>query len=225
MTGAPAISVVVATYNREETLRETLAHLAAQSIPPGQFEVIVIDDGSTDGTRAAVEEEMAADRFPLKYLQHANRGPGYTQNRGIREARAAIVLLIADDIFLAPGALAAHLAIHAGNPAECVAVLGRVLQSPKLTHSVFLSRWDPWRLGNLPDGKALPYTMFWACNMSFKRDFMLRHGMFRDEGGAPARPPTRTWNSDTGCTGMDCRSFTDAKRSGTTTTWRRWRER
>lgn len=183
MSGSPEISVVVATYNRAATLRETLACLRAQSLGHGRFEVIVVDDGSSDDTRETVEQDRALCAFDFTYLRHPNRGPGFTQNRGIREARAPIVLLIADDIFLAPSALEAHLAMHAAHPAATTAVLGRVLQSPTLDDTVFLSKWDPWHLGGLPDGMALPYTMFWACNISFKREFMFRHGMFRDEMG------------------------------------------
>jgi glycosyltransferase involved in cell wall biosynthesis len=189
MPHEPQLSVVVATYNRAQTLHETLRHLQAQTLPATDFEVIVVDDGSPDDTAATVQQFQAEARFPLQYLRHPNRGPGYTQNRGVRIARAPVLLLIADDIFLAPGALAAHLAVHARPSPRPVAVLGRVLQSPALTQSVFLAKWDPWHLGNLPDGQVLPYYMFWACNISIRRDVMLAHGMFRDEmgrGGAAA---------------------------------------
>ena len=162
MAANPSISVVVATYNRADTLRETLRHLGAQRIAPECYEVIVVDDGSTDDTRAMLEALHRQVAFPLQYHYHANRGPGYTQNRGIRAARAPIVLLIADDIFLDANALSAHLSYHARNPAPEVAILGRVLQSPMLPQSVFLAKWDPWPLGDLPDGNLMPYYMFWA---------------------------------------------------------------
>lgn len=183
IAAAPKITVVLATYNRAETLRETLRHLQEQTLEAFDFEVIVVDDGSPDNTADIVRWWQQQARFSLQYLQHPNRGPGHTQNRGIREARAPIVLLIADDIFLSPGALAAHLARHQNNTTGEIAVLGRVLQSPRLTDSVFLTKWDPWHLGDLADGLAMPYYMFWACNISFRRDFMLRHGMFKDEIG------------------------------------------
>lgn len=189
MRAVPELSVVVATYNRADTLRETLRHLAAQTLDPARFEVLVVDDGSPDDTPAMVESARPECPFELKFMRHSNRGPGFTQNRGIREARAPLVLLIADDIFLAPGALQGHLDAHARRPGRGVAILGCVLQSPRLTQTVFLSKWDPWHLGELPDDTLLPYYMFWACNISFKREFMLAHGMFREErgrGGAAA---------------------------------------
>ncbi|CAN5169457.1 hypothetical protein BH11PSE9_BH11PSE9_20430 [soil metagenome] len=183
MSTLPRISVVLATYKRAETLRETLRHLREQTLAPEDFEVIVIDDGSPDHTADIVEAARAECRFSMTYLHHANRGPGFTQNRGIRLARAPIVLLMADDIFMSPGALQAHLDTHARHPSPSVAVLGRVLQSPTLTGTVFLAKWNPFRLGDLPDGATLPYTLFWACNISLDREFMLAHGMFRDERG------------------------------------------
>lgn len=179
----PRITVVLATYNRAETLSETLRHLQEQTLPSHAFEVIVVDDGSPDNTRDIAAQWQRQARFAMQYLHHPNRGPGHTQNRGIRLARAPIVLLIADDIFLAPGALAAHLARHDANAEGEIAVLGRVLQSPRLTGSVFLTKWDPWHLGDLPDGLEMPYYMFWACNISFRRDFMLQNGMFGDAMG------------------------------------------
>jgi glycosyltransferase involved in cell wall biosynthesis len=183
MQNTPKLSVVLATYNRAETLRRTLDHLAKQELDSSCFEVLVIDDDSPDHTRHVVEEAIA--RFParLSYLHHANRGPGYTQNRGIRAAKAPIVLLMADDIWLAPGALRAHIDAHDANPDPTVAVLGKVLQSPELTQSVFLKHWDPFQLQDLEGVKELPYSMFWVCNISAKRDFMLQNAMFREKVG------------------------------------------
>jgi glycosyltransferase involved in cell wall biosynthesis len=177
------LSVVLATYNRADTLRRTLECLAGQNLDPALYEVLVVDDGSPDHTGRVVAE--AAPTFPcrLAYLHHGNRGPGYTQNRGILEARAPLVLLMADDIWLAHGALRAHLARHERSPEPEVAVLGKVLQSPEMTQSVFLRHWDPFGFRDLEGGKELPSPMFWVCNISVKRGFMLRHGMFREVVG------------------------------------------
>lgn len=179
----PVLSVVVPTFNRAGILPKTLGHLERQTLPRGDFEVIVVDDGSSDGTGSVVRAAIARGTLDLHYLHHDNHGPGYSQNRGIREARAPLVLLIADDILLDSGALEAHVEAHRRDPSPSLAVLGRVLQSPELTQSVFLATWDPFRLSGIPDGTVLPWHMFWACNISFQRDFMLRHGMFRDEMG------------------------------------------
>jgi glycosyltransferase involved in cell wall biosynthesis len=183
MTSLPLISVVLATYNRAETLKTTLDHLARQTLPPGAFEVLVIDDGSPDNTAEVVAQCTPNLPFKLTYLRHENQGPGYTQNRGIRAATAPLICLMADDIWLAPGALAAHVERHKAHPEPEVAVLGQVMQSPELKQSVFLQKWDPFKFRDLRGMSELPYYYFWACNISCKRAFMLDHGMFRDEKG------------------------------------------
>ena len=179
----PLISVVLATYRRASTLRRTLSHLARQDLPPEQFEVLVVDDGSPDDTSEVVAEYLGLAPFHLSYQRHDNRGPGYTQNRGIERARAPVVLLIADDIWLEPGALRAHLKAHQARPGQAVAVLGRVQQSSELTQSVFLSRWDPFRFHELDGLSELPPYRFFAMNISVSRDFMLANGLYLEHRG------------------------------------------
>lgn len=183
----PEISVVLSTYRRAETLRRTLECLVEQDLPPERFEVIVVDDGSPDSTAEIVAECKRKAPFSLSYLRHENRGPGYTQNRGIMSARAPLVLLMADDIFLEPHAVRSHLEHHRAHPALEVAALGRVKQSPELTQSVFLAKWDPFRFDEIDGHTELPPYRFWAMNISAKREFLVSNGMYlehRGRGGA-----------------------------------------
>ncbi|MBK7424468.1 MAG: glycosyltransferase family 2 protein [Propionivibrio sp.] len=179
----PLISVVLSTYNRAHTLRRTLDHLAKQDLPPQNFEVVVVDDGSPDDTGSVVAEIAPTVPFTLTYRRHENRGPGYTQNRGIECARAPFVLLLADDIFMAPQALRIHLEHHQAHPEPPVAVLGKVVQSPDLYQSVFLRKWDPFRFYELEELAELPPYRFFGMNVSVKRDFMMRNGMYLEHRG------------------------------------------
>lgn len=183
MTNELALSVVVATYDRAEILRETLRHLADQTLDPAEYEVIVVDDGSPDHTRAVVEEWMTRAPHRLRYLHHSNHGPGYTQNRGLEAAQAPIVVLMADDIFMSPPTLEKHLEMHRSHPGDEVAVLGRVEESRRLRDTVFLRHWDHFRFSALAGLQEVPYYRFWACNLSAKREFVIRHGPFRHERG------------------------------------------
>jgi glycosyltransferase involved in cell wall biosynthesis len=189
MSNGLELSVVMATYNRAETLKETIRHLYEQDLDPSKFEVIIIDDGSSDDTRAVVDRWISKAPFRLRYLRHENRGPGYTQNRGLEVAEAPLVLLMADDILMSPRALSEHIAAHRAHPDAEIAVQGRVLQSPNLDGSVFLRVWDPFGFRHLCDPTEMPYYRFWACNISVKRAFIVEHGMFGEErgrGGAAA---------------------------------------
>ena len=186
-THTPSISAVVSTYNRSAILRRVLDHLASQDLPPDQFEVIVADDESPDDTGAVVADFAARAPFPVRYIRHKNRSIGYTENRGIEAARAPIVLLLADDIFFTPQGLRKHLEIHRTHPEPSVVVLGQVRQSPDLNQSAFLRTWDPFRFNELEELDELPPYRFGAMNLSFKRDFVMKHGMFlehRGRGGA-----------------------------------------
>ena len=87
----PLISVIIPTWNRGELLRSTLAALAAQTLEPERFEVIVVDDGSTDATGAIVAETAARVLFRLLYHRMpVNGGPVLARNQGARLARAEI---------------------------------------------------------------------------------------------------------------------------------------
>ena len=128
----PKISVTVPTYNRAETLRRTLAHLANQELDAADYEVVIVDDGSSDGTRALVEHWMEKAPCHVQYIQQSNHGPGYSYNRAFEAAKAPVVLLIADDILLSPQALTEHVAMHQLHPQEEIAVFGRTEISPEL---------------------------------------------------------------------------------------------
>lgn len=188
MAWLPKLSVVIATYNRAETIPVTLGCIARQTLGSDEFEVIVVDDGSPDNTEMVVAGEKKKLPYALTYMRHENRGICYTQNRGIRAAKAPVILLIADDIFLEPETLALHLKDHANHPGSNVAILGKVLQSPELAkYSVFLKKWDPFKFNHLKGLQELPYYMFWACQISFKKKFLIRFGLFNESlvtGGA-----------------------------------------
>lgn len=178
------LSVVLATYNREETMRTTLRLLGQQTLPKNKYEVIVIDDGSKDNTVDMVREFINTADYDIRLLHHENRGPGYTQNRGIREARGPWVLLMADDIHAFPGMLEAHYRMHEQHPDPNIAVAGKVTQSPHMPQTVFLKNWNPFRYDQLEQLEELSYINFWACNISVKRQFMLDHGMFLERRAA-----------------------------------------
>jgi GT2 family glycosyltransferase len=105
------LSVVIATYNRAERLRNCLDALGGQTadggIGPEDFEVVVVVDGSTDSTR----ELLAMYRAPyaLKVFWQENSGQPTAANRGVAQATGRFCLLMDDDILARPGMLAEHL--------------------------------------------------------------------------------------------------------------------
>jgi glycosyltransferase involved in cell wall biosynthesis len=111
------ISVVVPTYNREALVTETLESLVRQDAKGVRYEVIVVDNGSTDNTRTAIEPFLRASS-DLRYVLEPLRGVSHARNTGARLARAPLIAFIDDDVAAAPdwvatiaGAFAAHPAV------------------------------------------------------------------------------------------------------------------
>lgn len=93
------VSVVIPTYNRAHVLKDAIDSVAGQTCPP--FELIVVDDGSTDET-AVVLDQLASQDWPFefRYVQQPNAGGNVARNRGVLEARGeAVAFLDSDDLW------------------------------------------------------------------------------------------------------------------------------
>ncbi len=93
----PTVSVIIPTYNRRAFLYETLDSLARQSFPVHNFEVIVVDDGSVDGTEAVATETFP---FTLRYFWQPNQGDAEARNLGVNQSQANILVFLDDDILV-----------------------------------------------------------------------------------------------------------------------------
>jgi len=107
------ISVVIATKDRERYLDQALASLRAQ-VAAAPFEVIVVDNGSQDGTKSVVESHVD-DSFPVRYLFEPDPNRGKARNRGVEAALGEYVLFCDDDVLLPAGWIAAHARAHDGD--------------------------------------------------------------------------------------------------------------
>ena len=90
------ISVVVPTFNRREIAARTLATLFAQNSPPSSYEVVVVVDGSTDGTATALQSLRPDCSF--RVIEQENRGLAGARNSGYKAAAADLVLFLDDDM-------------------------------------------------------------------------------------------------------------------------------
>ncbi len=121
------ISVVIPTYNNAHVLRTTLARLSRQDYPPEAYEVVVVDDGSTDETAEVVRAQSS--RLQVRYIWQPNAGRSAARNRGAREARHEVLLFMDSDIWAEPNVLGCHARHHAGG--ERVGVQGPTLVHPE----------------------------------------------------------------------------------------------
>lgn len=109
------VSVVVPAYNQADLLGHALRALLDQTLAPDRYEVVVVDDGSTDDTPRVVEAlapRIRLVRFP------ANRGRSAARNAGIRAARAGLIVFVDSDVLVRPDFLDQHRRTHAGHGRE-----------------------------------------------------------------------------------------------------------
>ncbi|HEX9117451.1 MAG TPA: glycosyltransferase family A protein [Anaerolineae bacterium] len=147
------VSVVVATYRRNDLLRRCLAALAAQTLDPSAFEIIIVDDGADPGTKALVEGSRGAgpaDTPAVRYLAVGGgpRGPAVARNLGWRAACGEIIAFTDDDCIPRPDWLAAGVAAFTPG---VIGVSGRIemplagtptdyeLNAARLTYSEFVT--------------------------------------------------------------------------------------
>jgi glycosyltransferase involved in cell wall biosynthesis len=106
------ISVVIATKDRAGYLDRALESFERQLDAPS-YEIVVVDNGSNDDTRALVERWSRRDRFPVRYVFEGEPNRGKARNRGVSAAAGYLVLFCDDDVYVPSGFLAAHEAAHA----------------------------------------------------------------------------------------------------------------
>jgi glycosyltransferase involved in cell wall biosynthesis len=194
--------VVIPTYNREKLLRYTLESLSQQLLSPNRFEVLVVDDGSSDGTARTVAEFDS--RLDIRYFFQEDQGfrVATARNVGIAHARGNVCVFMDSGVQAHPGCVAAHVDSHdaAAGP---VAVIGYVYgfnldQADTDRIEMDINPGDPggtidmlekkhqWRdvrekfyakytdeFADLP----APWVVFWTCNVS------VGTGQLRSVGG------------------------------------------
>jgi len=108
----PEVSVIIPTFNRCAMLREAIDSVLAQSTPA--FELIVIDDGSTDGTAEHLARLAETIRIKIERIEH--RGPAAARNRGVAIARAPLIAFLDSDDLWSPAKLERQIAFMRDNP-------------------------------------------------------------------------------------------------------------
>jgi glycosyltransferase involved in cell wall biosynthesis len=171
-------SVIVATFNRRELLLCVLDALDRQSVNAKEFEVIVVDDGSTDGTAAAVRSRCWAAEISV--FQQSNRGPATARNIGLEAARGDIVIFLDDDLIPEKDFIKEHIRSHSRGVGK-QAILG-----PALSLSRYSQPWIVWQQATYEKTYSAfrrneiqpTFRHFWSGNCSIPRDVLKAVGGF-----------------------------------------------
>lgn len=174
----PALSVVLAAYNRSSALRLLLEDLAAQTLDAHAFEVVVVDDGSRQPVQEALHD--FATPYALRIVRQENAGAAAARDRGVRLAKAPIVVITDDDMRVQPDFLRQHQDAHASG---ATVVLGHIASSSNLSRLPVFERFHAAQLERFVRGVREGRTVVrgvHVCtgNLSFRREDYLALGGF-----------------------------------------------
>lgn len=180
------VSIVIPTHNRPEQLSTVLDHVFSSLISGVcEFDVIVVDDGSSLPVAEIVSGKMPPEGFRLQCITQENAGPAAARNNGFAHARGDIVLFIDDDILVTQTTIGAHLRAH--ETLENCAVFGPCPYAiPEIETSAyrFLRNLDT-SYGEQNEEELTKVDIISSGNLSIKR-VLFEDGVYRPDLKTPA---------------------------------------
>jgi glycosyltransferase involved in cell wall biosynthesis len=171
LTDTLVASVVIPVYNRKQILKKVLNSLFVQDFPDEQFEIIVIDDGSTDGSGEMVMsmvDSMPEHKRHLRYCWQERKGPAVARNQGIRMARGRLVIFIDSDLIVCPEFVRIHVNAHTED--------NFIVHGPVI-HTTDLDNPTSARYKITDIARAF----FATGNVSIKKDALVQAGLFDED--------------------------------------------
>jgi glycosyltransferase involved in cell wall biosynthesis len=180
------VSIVISTYNRCDLLGGALRALLSQTPADVTYEILVVDNNSTDQTRSMVEELARQNPDKLKYLFEPKQGLSYGRNTGIAAAKALIIAFTDDDVRVARDWVSQIKASFAGNP-DIDFLGGRVVPRWPQEPPLWLTKanWSPLALLDYGDYPFYVNSQNQLClvgaNFAFRRRAFEKVGVFKTE--------------------------------------------
>jgi glycosyltransferase involved in cell wall biosynthesis len=179
------LSVILPCCNRADSVGTVLRALDQQTLDQ-PFEVVAIDDASTDGS-LEILRGFHPESYSLKLLEQKERqGPAVARNRGIKASAGDLLLFIGDDIAPAPSMLEEHLRMHGRHPQPEVSILGKVIWPDDLTRNTLMNHIcglgsQQFSYMGLQDGQECGPRHFYTANISTKSSLLKTSGELFDE--------------------------------------------
>jgi len=136
------VTVLVAARNEADRIEETISYIARQDYP-GRVEVLVVDNGSTDGTRLVAEAYGAATGQPVRCIDEPRPGKSHALNTGLAAVGTELVITLDTDTLLHPWAIRQLVGRLLSAPLDVQAVAGSVLvRNSRDTLWTLMQEWD-----------------------------------------------------------------------------------
>lgn len=171
------VSVIIATLNRCEKLRGAFAGLERMVVPDGfEWEVVVVDNGSTDATEQVCRHFVSNAPTRYVYLCEPRKGKSYALNRGIREAKGDILAFTDDDCIVDERYLQALVREYESDP-DLVVLGGRVELFDETDQAVTIQRASMKAIVDSAR-KLFPDPLIIGCNIAARKDLFRSVGCF-----------------------------------------------
>jgi glycosyltransferase involved in cell wall biosynthesis len=175
------VSVVIPTLNRSAMLATTIDRIQNQTVGHDVYEVLVVDNNSSDNTQAVLTQKAATYRN-LKFFSQTKPGAAATRNVGIREAKGDIVVFIDDDIFAEPDLIEKHIHYHTENPGA--SIIGTVMSPWENSTDPFLRYLRDQGIFNpysIACGQPMDFSYYHTGNVSTSRKLLREVDGFNEE--------------------------------------------
>lgn len=182
------LSVIICTWNRAATLAVALDSIERSELPTGiGWEILVVDNNSSDDTRRVVEAREARQPERYRYFFEPRQGKSFALNTAVEHARGDILVFTDDDVTVEHGWLGEILRIHDTTP--CIGIGGKIVDAWSSPKPNWLSLDGPYGLmtvivkfdhgDEICELKTPPF----GANMSLRKEIFSKYGLFRTDLG------------------------------------------
>jgi glycosyltransferase involved in cell wall biosynthesis len=182
------VSVIICTHNRSASLGRTLSSFLQSTSDGLSWELLVVDNDSTDETKQVIESFITASKLAVRYIFEGKRGLSEARNHGLCEAQGEIIIFIDDDVIVSPTYL---LEVKkAFDELDPMCVGGKVLLDENLTRPPWWDERCDGAVGKFDRGDSVIVAgrsdralTGIGANMSFRRSAFEKYGLFRTDMG------------------------------------------
>ena len=174
------VSVIVPTHNRSKYLRNAIISLQEQNFPKADYEIIVVDNNSTDDTPEVVEECNRKGKKEVIYVKEPEIGLHNARHAGAKGAKGVILAYVDDDVICDPNWLSELVKPYADPEVGCVG--GKILPKWEAEPPEWVKCFPPWYLSLTDQGEKIKESQdIIGCNFSIRKSLLFEVGGFNPD--------------------------------------------